>query len=181
MRFRNKNILTFAASKKSNKMHKLTFTFLFIGLMAIAGCYNNPGLNNQANAGAEGQVIHMTTASFQQLVWDYKANPQAWLYRGDKPCIIDFYADWCRPCKMVAPIMDELAAEYKGKVTIYNINIDEQRELAGMFNITSIPAVIFIPKSGKPQVSVGAMQKSAYVEMIQNVLMVQPGGSGAAN
>ena len=74
---------------------------------------------------------------------------------------------------MVAPIMDELSKEYKGKVRIYKVNTDEQRELAGLFNITSIPAVLFIPKNGKPQMSVGAMQKPSYVEMIQNVLMVK--------
>jgi thioredoxin len=154
-------------------MKKLTFIFLLLFPLTFEACSGKNPANNTGNDPAEGQVNKLTAENFQKFVWDYKSNPNEWKFKGDQPCIIDFYADWCRPCKMVAPIMDELSVEYKGKVRIYKVNTDEQRELAGLFNISSIPAVMFIPKDGKPQMSVGAMQKQAYIDMIKNVLVVK--------
>ena len=157
-------------------MKQLIFVLLFLVPVTFNACSGNDAKgssNSGTTENVEGQVNKLTAASFQQLVWDYKANPKEWVYNGDQPCIIDFYADWCRPCKMVAPIMDELSREYKGKVRIYKVNTDEQRELAALFNVNSIPAVLFVPKNGKPQMSVGAMQKTAYVDMIRNVLVVK--------
>lgn len=154
-------------------MKKLTFLLLFLVSFTFNGCSGTENKDNGGTANTEGQVNKLTAESFQKLVWDYKSNPKEWVFKGDQPVIIDFYADWCRPCKMVAPIMEELSKEYNGKVRIYKVNTDEQRELAGLFNINSIPAVLFVPKNGKPQMSVGAMQKPAYVEMIQNVLVVK--------
>lgn len=129
--------------------------------------------NNSSSTSTEGKVVKLTAETFQKLVWDYKANPQKWVFKGDQPVIIDFYADWCRPCKMIAPIMDELSKEYNGKVRIYKVNTDEQRELAGIFNISSIPAILYVPMDGQPQMSVGAQQKEGYVEMIKTILKVQ--------
>jgi thioredoxin 1 len=159
-------------------MKNLTFILLFLipfTLSACSGTDSNAGNSNAGNSNAliDGQVNKLTAESFQKLIWNYKASPNEWVFIGDQPVIIDFYADWCRPCKMVAPIMDELSKEYKGKVRIYKINTDEQRELAKLFNISSIPAMLFIPKNGKPQMSVGAMQKPAYVDMIKTVLLVK--------
>jgi thioredoxin 1 len=154
-------------------MKKLTFILLFLVSFTFNACSNNGNTDITGNENTEGQVNKLTAESFQKLVWDYKSNPKEFVFKGDQPVIIDFYADWCRPCKMVAPVMDELSKEYKGKVRIYKVNTDEQRELAGLFNINSIPAVLFVPKNGKPQMSVGAMQKPAYVEMIKNVLVVK--------
>ena len=154
-------------------MKKLTFIFLFLASLSMNACNSNAGANDGTPGNNDGQVVKLTAESFQQLVWDYKKNPQEWVFKGDQPVIIDFYADWCRPCKMVGPIMEELSKEYKGKVRIYKVNTDEQRELAGLFQIQSIPAMLFIPKNGKPQMSVGAQQKPAYVDMIKNVLMVK--------
>lgn len=154
-------------------MKKLTFLLLFVSLFAFNACSNTTGNESSTTGTPEGQVVKLTAESFKKLVWDYQKNPNEFVYAGDQPCIIDFYADWCRPCKMVAPIMDELSKEYKGKVYIYKVNTDEQKELAGLFRINSIPAVLFVPKSGKPQMSVGAMQKPSYVEAINNILMVK--------
>jgi len=154
-------------------MKNLTFILLFLAAFSLNACSSPANEPKSGNVNAEGQVNKLTAETFQKLVWDYKASPQEWVFVGDQPVIIDFYADWCRPCKMVAPIMDELSKEYKGKVRIYKVNTDEQRELAGLFNINSIPAVLFVPKTGKPQMSVGAMQKPAYVDMIKNVLVVK--------
>ncbi len=154
-------------------MKKLSLILLYLTTLSLAACSSNG--NNPANTDkpAEGQVNKLTAETFQKLVWDYKASPQQWVFAGDQPVIIDFYADWCRPCKMIAPIMDELSKEYKGKVRIYKVNTDEQRELAQLFNISSIPAILMVPKDGKPQMSLGARQKTDYVEMINSVLGVK--------
>ena len=113
----------------------------------------------------------MSTETFKKLVYNYPKNPNNWVYEGNQPCIIDFYADWCRPCKMVAPIMEDLAKEYKGKAVFYRINIDQEKELAQTFNISSIPAILYVPKNGKPQISVGLAGKDDYVKQIQSLLL----------
>ncbi|MEI6173905.1 MAG: thioredoxin [Bacteroidota bacterium] len=154
-------------------MKRLAFFLFFLGSFSLNACNNTAVSNNEATENPEGQVVKLTAESFQKLVWNYKKNPQDWVFLGDQPVIIDFYADWCRPCKMVAPIMEELSKEYKGKVRIYKVNTDEQRELAGLFNINSIPAMLFVPKNGKPQMTVGAQQKTAYIDMITKILQVK--------
>jgi thioredoxin len=93
------------------------------------------------------------------------------MYEGDKPCIIDFYADWCGPCKRVAPVLVELAEQYKDDLIIYKINVDNEKELAMAFGIQSIPTLLFIPKTGTPQVSQGALSKEQFVEQIENFLL----------
>jgi thioredoxin len=114
---------------------------------------------------------HLTKESFQDKIFDYEAATE-WSYKGDKPAIIDFYADWCGPCKMVAPILEELSEEYEGKVDIYKINTDEQTELAGAFGIQSIPSILFIPTDEKPQMAAGALPKDSLVKAIKEVLKV---------
>lgn len=115
---------------------------------------------------------HLTKESFLQKVFNYEVNKE-WKFEGDKPCIIDFYADWCGPCKMVAPIMEELSNDYKGKVDIYKINTEEQQELAAAFGIRSIPSVLFCPLDEKPQMSVGAMPKEGYMQAIEHVFGIK--------
>ncbi len=129
-------------------------------------------VNNTTSASNEsGEVVQLTKAIFLERVYDFEKNPDKWTYKGDKPCIIDFYADWCRPCKMVAPIMEELSSKYKGQVTIYKVNTDQERELAGFFGIQSIPTVFFCPAKGDPQMAQGAMPKETYEKAITEVLL----------
>jgi thioredoxin len=124
-----------------------------------------------ANSG-EGKVVKLNTQMFIDQIFDYKANPTKWVYKGDKPAIIDFYADWCGPCKRVAPIMEELAQEYAGQVNIYKIDTDHERELAGqVFGIRSIPSILFIPVDGQPTMYTGAYPKEHYVELINTLLL----------
>ena len=174
MRFIRKLFL-FLHRQKQKTMKKLTFLILLAATLMGSSCTGSPAEGTGTTGNSDDQVVKLTAATFQKLVWDYKKNPQQWVFAGDQPVIIDFYADWCRPCKMVAPIMEELSKEYKGKIRIYKVNTDEQRELAGLFNVSSIPAILFVPKNGKPQMAVGAMQKANYIEAI-NTILLKPGG-----
>jgi len=124
-----------------------------------------------AGSGESGGVIQLTNAVFLEKVYDYKKDPKKWVFKGDKPCIIDFYADWCRPCKMVAPIMEEFSGKYKGQVVIYRVNVDQERELAQFFGIQSIPTVFFCPSTGEPQMTQGALPKETYEKVITEVLL----------
>jgi len=113
---------------------------------------------------------HLTKETFKTKVFDYENNKE-WKFEGELPCLIDFYADWCGPCKMVAPILDELAKEYEGKVNIYKIDTQAEQELAGMFGIQSIPSLLFIPVDGQPQMAVGALPKETMKKVIDEELL----------
>jgi thioredoxin len=110
--------------------------------------------------------------AFIEKVFDYE-NKKEWEYLGILPAIIDFYADWCGPCKMVAPILEKLAAEYEGKINIYKINTDQEQELSTAFGIMTIPSLMFIPKKGQPQMTRGALSREVFVKMINDVLGVK--------
>ena len=110
--------------------------------------------------------------TFKEKVFDYENNTE-WNYKGEVPAIIDFYADWCGPCKMVEPIMEELATDYAGKVEIFKIDTDKEQELAGLFQIRSIPSVLFIPVGDKPRMAIGAMPKEGYVNAIKDIFNVE--------
>lgn len=114
---------------------------------------------------------HLTVETFKEKIFDYEKNPDNWTFEGDLPCIVDFYADWCKPCKLIAPIMEELATEYKGKINVYKVNTEQQRELSSVFGIRSIPAVLFIPMEGQPQMSTGALPKESFKEAIDGFLL----------
>lgn len=118
------------------------------------------------------KAINLTKEDFLTKVMDYKNNPTEWKYLGDKPAVIDFYASWCGPCKMMAPIMDELAKEYEGKVYIYKIDTEVEEELAQIFGIRSIPSLLFIPMDGKPMMSQGALPKAELKKIINENLGV---------
>ncbi|MDP4189683.1 MAG: thioredoxin [Bacteroidota bacterium] len=154
-------------------MKKVFFILSFFILFSASACNSGGNESDPKTVSNDGKVVHLTTAQFKDLVWDYSKSPESLTYKGDLPCIVDFYADWCRPCKMVAPILDELAQQYKGKIRIYKINTDQERELAAFFKIRSIPTVFFIPAQGKPQMSVGALPKENFVQAIQEVLLVK--------
>lgn len=116
----------------------------------------------------------LTKDTFLEKVFDYEQN-KAWKFEGDLPCIIDFYADWCGPCKMVEPVLQELADEYRGKLNIYRVNTEDQQELAGLFGIQSIPSLLFVPVNDRPQMAVGALPKNSIKNAIDEVLHINAG------
>ena len=127
-------------------------------------------MNNNLN-NTNMKLEHLTKETFKEKVFNFEAS-QDWKFEGDKPAIIDFYADWCAPCKMVAPILEELQEEYGDKLNIYKIDTEDQRELAGMFGIQSIPSLLFIPSEGQPQMAMGALPKDTFKKAISDVLKV---------
>jgi thioredoxin len=112
----------------------------------------------------------LTKQTFLEKVFNYEENKE-WKFEGELPCIIDFYADWCQPCKMVAPILEELSDEFAGKINIYKVNTEVEQELAGAFGIRSIPSMLFCPKDGQPQMAVGALPKESLIQAINDVLL----------
>ena len=117
------------------------------------------------------KTIHLTEAEFLTKVANYNESPNEWKYLGDKPCLIDFYADWCAPCKMIAPILEELAAEYEGKIYIYKIDTEKELGLSSAFGIRSIPTLLFIPQTEAPQIAQGALPKQELKRIIEEVLL----------
>lgn len=112
---------------------------------------------------------HLNLETFKEKIMDFETHKEGWVFNGKLPAVIDFYADWCAPCKMISPILEDLSEEYKDKVDFYKIDTEDQNELAAMFGIRSIPSVLFIPKEGEPQMSMGALSKSKFVEVIDDV------------
>jgi thioredoxin len=146
-------------------MKKLT-TYLFLCAIFILS-----GLTSVAQTGKKPELL--TKETFLKKVWNYVESPNEFKYLGDKPCIIDFYADWCGPCKRIAPFMDEFSNTYDGKIYVYKINTDQQKELAALFQAKSIPLVVFIPTKGKPSSALGAQAKETYEQYIKQLLLTK--------
>ncbi|MDH6534306.1 thioredoxin [Parabacteroides sp. PM5-20] len=117
------------------------------------------------------KTMYLTKAEFLSKVANFEANPTQWQYLGDKPALIDFYADWCGPCKAIAPVLEELAAEYEGRIYIYKINTETEPDLAAAFGIRSIPTLLFVPMDEQPQMAAGALPKQQLKEAIDKVLL----------
>ena len=112
----------------------------------------------------------LTKDTFREKVFDFEKNKD-WKFEGELPAIIDFYADWCGPCRVVAPVLEELSKEYAGKINVYKVDTDKEQELASMFGIRSIPSILFVPKEGQPQMAMGALPKDAFKDAISSVLL----------
>lgn len=128
--------------------------------------------STDSNKKIKKNMEYLTEQTFKEKVFNYDINTE-WKYEGDMPCIVDFYADWCGPCKMISPILEELAKEYDGKIKIYKVDTEKEQNLAAVFGIRSIPSLLFIPKEGTPQMAVGAMSKEGFVQAINEILLKQ--------
>ena len=157
-------------------MKKKGYIYVGIMLALIAGSFL--WINKQKEV-AKARVyevkkmepIHLTKAEFLTKVANFQTNPSEWKYLGDKPCIIDFYATWCGPCKTVAPILDDLAKEYDGQIYVYKVDVDAEPEIANAYGIQSIPTLFFCSMNGTPQMSQGAMPKESFQKMVTDVLL----------
>ena len=148
---------------------KKLFLMLLISA-AIASC-GNAQTSNNSKKDKTMKTIELTKADFLTKVSNFETNSNEWKYLGDKPAIIDFYASWCGPCKTIAPILEELAAEYGDSIVIYKVNTEQEQELAAAFGIRSIPSILFVPMNGQPQMAQGAMPKASFKEAIDKVLL----------
>ncbi len=171
-------------------MKKLVF-IVAIAVFSLQSCNagqsNNNGNEKTAENSApvqtvsqssdsEGGSVKLTKSKFIDEVWDYENSPEEWKFKGDKPALIDFYADWCGPCKIASPILEEVAKEYDGKITVYKVDTEVERELASVFGISSIPAFLYIPVDGKPTMTKGIGRskegtKKMFVENVENILL----------
>ena len=165
---------------------KHLFLTLVIVSIFFSACGNKKPESNKNTEQASSSVKtgnsksseQLTKALFVQKVWDFTNSPTDWKYLGSKPAIIDFYADWCGPCKIASPILEEIGAEYADKIQIYKINTDQERELAQVFGITGIPAFLYIPVNGKPVMMSGIARskeetKKMFVDNIEKYLLVK--------
>jgi thioredoxin len=157
-------------------MKNLILTTLLAVFALSAGCASQGNENkslamNNSSVADEGKAVKRGGWQVINQVYNYEVNPDEWVYEGDLPAIVDFYADWCAPCRIIAPILDELAEEYKGKIRIYKVDTDREKDLARAFNIRSIPTLLFIPAEGRPQISQGALPKETLKQVIDNFLL----------
>ncbi len=147
-------------------MNKIIMLLAVGILISFNGCGKNTAESKDTG------TVHLTSQTFKQKVFDYEKNKE-WKYEGDAPCIVDFYADWCGPCKQIAPILEQISKDYEGKINVYKVNVDNEQQLASAFGINSIPAVLFVPKTGQPQMTTGAMPKEGFVKAINDILLKQ--------
>ncbi len=178
---------------------KRSFGILILATTLVVGCGSQPGKKNADGEGLKSdkitdikgramapkktvqteysdKPIHLTKAEFLAKVMDYEKNPSEWIYEGNLPCLIDFYADWCAPCKITAPILEDLAKEYAGKIQIYKVDVQKEQELANVFGIQGIPAFLYCPVQGDPSMTSGIARspedtKNMFRQNIENILL----------
>lgn len=146
-------------------MQKLIVLFMALSTIYVAGY-------SQKKAENTGTIVHLTNEQFKKMVFNYETNKE-WKYLGNKPAIIDFYASWCGPCRIMAPRLEEIAKEYAGKIIVYKVDTDKEQLLSANLGIQSLPTLVFIPQSGKPQASMGAIPKESLVKAINEVLLIK--------
>lgn len=160
-------------------LHVLLLGILLLPILACKGRTEEQGTVKNDEASSQSVVmvqkpeeelktvpIHITKADFLEVIMNYEENPEEWVFEGELPCIVDFYADWCAPCRISNPILEELADEYAGRINIYKVDVDVEQELAAVFGIQSIPSFLFCPKEGNPTISSGIRQTSEETKIL---------------
>lgn len=163
---------------KKNKCLLLAASVILSTSMMFASCTNNntgeknseTTLTESTQQHGKGKVVHLTTAQMREQIYDYKANPNKWVYKGSKPAIIDFYADWCGPCRRLGPKLEKIAEKYNDKLIVYKINIDNEPELAQVFGIQSIPMVLFVPAKGTPIQTMGDLPEEEIEKAVSEII-----------
>lgn len=153
-------------------MKKILFISLITFSLLLAECKAEKPAGAPVDGKSSSAVVHLTDETFKKLVFNYTAN-QEWKYEGTSPAIVDFYADWCAPCRQLSPLLEEIAREYTGKIVVYKVDTVKEDILAQNLGITGLPTLLFIPAKGKPQVAMGALPKESLIEAINEVLLVK--------
>jgi thioredoxin len=169
-KYLNKSITLWKNKLGNNMRTKIQNSFIISLILLLMSSFSLSAQTTKSSKKGESNVIHLTKEEFLTKVFNYEKNKE-WNYTGNIPCILDFYANWCGPCRMISPYLDQLAEEYKGKIYIYKINVDQERELASVFGASSIPLLIFIPVNGSPLANRGALPKEEIKNAIDNVLL----------
>jgi thioredoxin len=126
----------------------------------------------KAKESGKTNVIYLTNDSFKKMVFDYEKNKE-WKYEGTKPAIIDFYADWCAPCRQLSPLVEQVAKEYSGKIIVYKVDTEKEKKLTQSLGISSLPTLLFIPAEGEPQAAVGALPKESLIKAVNEILLIK--------
>ena len=145
---------------------------LIISSIFFVTCKSENGTSSGTDKNSGNPVIQLTTAAFKKEIFNYEAN-KSWKYEGSKPAIIDFYADWCGPCRQLSPMVEQVAKEYAGKIIVYKVNTDQEAILAQNLGIQGLPTLLFIPAQGSPQVTTGLIPKESLIKAINEVLLVK--------
>jgi thioredoxin 1 len=153
-------------------MKPILITFTFGLILLVSSCNAGNPSKTKDNTSTPTSVIVMTNEIFKQKVFNYEVNKQ-WKYEGNLPAIIDFYATWCGPCRMLSPKVEEIAKEYSGKIVVYKVDTDAEQQLAQSMGISSLPTLLFIPVNGQPQASMGLVPKETLVKAINEILLVK--------
>jgi thioredoxin 1 len=154
-------------------MKKIIFLTIVLQAILISySCKGNTPDDTKNSSEKSVTVKHLTNDAFKKMVFDYETNKE-WKYEGTKPAIVDFYADWCAPCRQLSPIIEELAREYDGKLVVYKVDTVKEKVLAQSLGISGLPTLLFIPLNGNPQVSMGALPKETLVKILNEVLLIK--------
>jgi len=154
-------------------MKKYFFLLIIMLSLVFNECKADKPVNESIAAkSGNNQVVQMTNETFKKMVFNYEINKE-WKFEGSKPVIIDFYADWCPPCRQLSPLVEEIAKEYAGKIDVYKVDTDKETTLAQALGITNLPTLMFVPSKGKPQITMGAIPKENLVKAINEILLIQ--------
>jgi thioredoxin len=154
-------------------MKKYSFLLIIMLSLVFSECKADKPTGEPTTAkSGNNPVVQMTNETFKKMVFNYEVNKE-WKFEGNKPAIIDFYADWCPPCRQLSPIVEEIAREYAGRIDVYKVDTDKETALAQAIGITNLPTLLFIPAKGKPQTALGAIPKESLVKAINEVLLIK--------
>jgi thioredoxin 1 len=150
---------------------KITFSVIIFSLFFIT-CKSEKPDSSGTKTAAASEVTPLTNEGFKKMVFNYEVNKE-WKFEGSKPVIIDFYADWCAPCRQLSPLVEEIAKEYSGKIIVYKVDTEKEKALTQSVGITGLPTLLFIPAKGKPQASMGFVSKESLVKAVNEILLVK--------
>jgi len=157
-------------------MKKSLYLFTAILVISVISCKGQSEKSNSLTRPEVATPAHITKTDFLNLVMDYEKNTKTWVYQGEMPCLIDFYADWCAPCHIASPILEDLARKYAGEINIYKVDIEKEKELASVFGVQSIPTFLFCPMEGNPTISSGIANspeatRNMFIQQIEELLL----------